>query len=106
MARILGVTTPEEAREAVRQLKQSGADFIKVYFSRTSSEVLHAVCDEAHKLNLRVVGHWPENMPLQSIADLGQDGVEHAIGLFVFETELRARRFEAGLRPAPGFYCE
>lgn len=108
----LAATTPEEAREAVRQMKRSGADFIKVYFSTTSREVLSAVCDEAHKLKLRVVGHWPENIPLQSVADIGQDGVEHAIGLFVYraddfarmENEFAVRRKIPAL--APDFFEE
>jgi hypothetical protein len=87
----LGVTTPKEAREAVRELKQSGADFVKVYFSNTTAEVLRAVCDEAHKLNLTVVGHWPANIPFQSITDVGQDGVEHSISLFVYRSDDFAR---------------
>lgn len=96
----LGVKTPAEAREAVRQMKQAGADFIKVYFSRIPPEVLAAVVDEAHKLNLRVTGHWPGNIPIQAVTDIGQDGIEHVNYLPVyrrpeyeqFANELAARR--------------
>lgn len=83
----LGVRTPAEAREAVRQMKQEGADFIKVYFSRIPPEVLSAVVDEAHKLNLRVVGHWPANLPIQDVVEIGQDGVEHAQSLLVYRRD-------------------
>lgn len=96
----LGVKTPVEAREAVRQNKAAGADFIKVYFHFTTPEVLSAVVDEAHRLNLRVVGHWPVNIPVQDVVDIGQDGIEHASYLLVyrraeyeqFEKELAARK--------------
>jgi hypothetical protein len=83
----LGVKTPAEAREAVRQMKQEGANFIKVYFARVSPEVLGAVVDEAHKANLRVVGHWPANLPIQSVVEIGQDGIEHAQSLLVYRRD-------------------
>jgi imidazolonepropionase-like amidohydrolase len=74
----LGVKTEPDAREAVRQVKQSGADFVKIYFSDVSPEVLHAVIDEAHKLHLRVTGHMPVNMSIQEFIETGVDGMEHA----------------------------
>jgi len=83
----LGVKTTEEAREAVRQMKQEGADFIKVYFARVTPPVLGAVIDEAHKLNLRVVGHWPTNIPVQDVVEIGQDGIEHAQSLLVYRRD-------------------
>lgn len=74
----LGVKTPAEAREAVRQMKQAGADFIKVYFRRTTSEILRAVVDEAHANKLKVTGHQPLNMSIQEFVDSGIDGIEHS----------------------------
>src|SRR6266404_2216502 len=74
----LGVKTTDEAREAVRQVKQSGADFVKVYFSNIPPEVLGAVINEAHKLNLRLTGHKPVNMSIQEFVESGMDGMEHA----------------------------
>jgi imidazolonepropionase-like amidohydrolase len=74
----LGVETPEAAREAVRQVKQSGADFVKVYFADVTPEILGALVDEAHKTGLKVVGHRAYNLPIQTVLDLGQDGIEHA----------------------------
>jgi imidazolonepropionase-like amidohydrolase len=83
----LGVKTEAEAREAVRQVKQSGADFVKIYFSEVSPEVLHAVIDEAHKLRLRVTGHMPTSMSIQEFVETGVDGMEHAQYLPAAERE-------------------
>ena len=77
----LGVKTPEAAREAVRQVKQSGADFVKVYFSDIPAEVLRAVVEEAHTNGLKVIGHLARNIPIQTALDIGQDGIEHAYSL-------------------------
>jgi imidazolonepropionase-like amidohydrolase len=83
----LGVKTPEAAREAVRQLKQSGADFVKVYFSDIPPEVLRAVVEEAHKNGLKVAGHLAGNIPLQTAIEVGQDGIEHAQYLIAAKRE-------------------
>jgi imidazolonepropionase-like amidohydrolase len=83
----LGVKTPEAAREAVRQLKQSGSDFVKVYFSDIPAEVLRAVVEEAHKDGLKVVGHMAYNLPIQTVVDIGQDGIEHAQYLIAAKRE-------------------
>ena len=94
----LGVTTPEGAREAVRLVKQSGADFVKVYFSIVSPEVLKAVVDEAHKDNLKVIGHKAYNLSIQALLDIGQDGIEHSQYLLVAkrdEYELYGREMAA-----------
>jgi imidazolonepropionase-like amidohydrolase len=77
----LGVKTPEAAREAVRQVKQSGADFVKVYFSDIPAEVLRAVVEEAHTNGLKVIGHLARNIPIQTALDIGQDSIEHAYSL-------------------------
>lgn len=79
-------------------MKQAGADFIKVCCSRFQYENLSAVVEEAHKLNLRVTGHWPDNLPIQAGADLGMDGFEHQLPVYrqpeyeQLQKELAARR--------------
>ncbi len=83
----LGVETPEAAREAVRQVKQSGADFVKVYFANVTPEVLGAVVAEAHKERLKVVGHRAYNLPIQTVVELGQDGIEHAYYMLAFQRD-------------------
>ena len=52
------VNTADEAREAVRQLKTGGADFIKVY-SSLPKELYFAVASEAKKEGIPFVGHVP-----------------------------------------------
>lgn len=74
----IAVTTTEEARNAVIQMKQAGADFIKVYFNKVEPPVFKAVMDEAHRSGLKVVGHLPPNLSLQTAFELGLDGIEHS----------------------------
>ncbi|MBC8102543.1 MAG: amidohydrolase family protein [Cytophagales bacterium] len=68
--------TPEQGRAAVRKLKASGVDQIKVY-SLLKPEVHRAICDEAKRLKLKVVGHVPDALTLQEAVADGQQGVEH-----------------------------
>ncbi len=62
----IAVTSPEAARSAVVQMKQLGADFIKVYFNQVEPPVFKAVMDEAHRAGLKVTGHLPPNLSLQT----------------------------------------
>ena len=62
-------------------MKRAGADFIKVYYSEVGAPVLSAVIDEAHKAGLKVVGHLPRNLSLQTLHELGMDEVEHGMYL-------------------------
>ena len=73
----IAVTTIDEARNAVTQMKQAGADFIKVYFNQVEPPVFGAVMDQAHREGLKVTGHLPPNLSLQTAFELGMDGMEH-----------------------------
>ncbi len=73
----IAVTSPDEARQAVLQMKQVGADFIKVYFNDVDPATFKAVMDEAHRHGLKVTGHLPPNLSLQTAFELGLDGMEH-----------------------------
>jgi imidazolonepropionase-like amidohydrolase len=74
----IGVKTEADAREAVRQMKHDGADFIKVYFGRIPVGILRAAVDEAHKNGLKVTGHKPTNLSIQEFLETGIDGMEHS----------------------------
>lgn len=95
----IAVTSPEEARSAVQQMKQLHADFIKVYFNHVEPATFKAVMDEAHRLGLKVSGHLPPNLSLQTAFELGLDGMEHST-LFTplqaaqdqYASEMEARR--------------
>jgi len=59
----LGMTraaaTPEDGRQAVRDAKAEGYEFIKVY-SKLTLETFTAIVDEARQQKMRVVGHIPQ----------------------------------------------
>ena len=73
----IAATSPDEARQAVQQMKQVGADFIKVYFNDVDPAAFKAVMDEAHRNGLKVTGHLPPTLSLQTAFELGLDGMEH-----------------------------
>jgi hypothetical protein len=55
------VTTPEEARNIVDRQKSAGYDFIKIH-NIMRPEVFDAICDEARKGRIAVVGHIPHGI--------------------------------------------
>jgi imidazolonepropionase-like amidohydrolase len=91
----IGVSTPDEARRAVRTLKDAGAGFIKVYWN-LSPEAYHAVADEAKKLGIPFAGHVPFAMSAADVSDAGQRSIEHLTGVpetcSTREAELRKAR--------------
>ncbi|GAB2750314.1 amidohydrolase family protein [Amycolatopsis magusensis] len=97
------VSTPEEARAAVRTMKEQGADFIKVY-SMLTRETFTAVAEESRRVGLRFAGHVPERMSVLDAADAGQHSMEHLFGFFTAtstrETELRQRLAATPIDPA------
>ncbi len=67
------VETPEEARKAMRDKKEQGYDLIKLN-EFISYDLVHAACDEAHKLGLPVTAHsWDV---IESVK-AGVDSIEH-----------------------------
>lgn len=66
----------ESARKAVRDLKASGAAFVKVY-ERLPREAYFAIADEAKKQGIRFAGHIPEAITPVEASDAGQHSVEH-----------------------------
>lgn len=73
--------TPEKARQAVRDLKTNGYDFIKIY-NEISLPVFRAIIDEADKQGLSVVGHIPRNFDALTSLGGGQDAIAHTEELF------------------------
>jgi imidazolonepropionase-like amidohydrolase len=88
-----------QGREAVRKLKQMGADFVKVY-NKLPREAYLAIVDEAKKQGLPLAGHLPESVSAAEASDLGQKSIEHLTGIELAcsdrEDELR-REAVAGL---------
>jgi imidazolonepropionase-like amidohydrolase len=75
----LGVSTPQEGREAVRQQAAAGVDMIKVY-SRLDRETFLAIVDEAMQVGLKAIGHVPESVYIEEAAAAGLSSSEHLFG--------------------------
>jgi imidazolonepropionase-like amidohydrolase len=70
------VTTPDEARTAVRECKGLGYDFIKLTTFITRP-VYDAVIETAREQGIRVVGHVDAEVGLQHALAVGQQHIEH-----------------------------
>jgi len=68
--------TPEEGRAIVRRYHELGFEMIKIYME-LAPDVMTAICDEAHKLDMRCTGHVPNSMDLHSAIDSGMDQIAH-----------------------------
>jgi imidazolonepropionase-like amidohydrolase len=92
------VHTADEAREAVRQLKAGGVDFIKVY-SSLPRELYFAVASEAKKEGIPFVGHVPYPVTAAEASDAGQRSLEHLtevdVGTSSEEAKIKAEEVEA-----------
>jgi len=75
------LTSPEQARKAVDDLKARGADFIKVQSFILRDEYF-AVVDEAKKQHLVLAGHVPDVIRASEASDAGQKSIEHLTGVF------------------------
>jgi Amidohydrolase family len=87
----------KQAREAVRYLKQNGADTIKVY-DTLSREAYFAVADEAKKQNITFVGHVPEAITSFEASDAGQKSFEHLGNILRSCSSLAPEAIEAQVR--------
>lgn len=72
----LTVRTPEEARQAVHNLKAKGVDFIKVH-NALPPEAFFALMDEARKEHLPVAVHLPQGVSSAEASDAGAASLEH-----------------------------
>lgn len=75
------VSNADEARQVVRTVKGSRAEFLKIY-SKVPATAYEALIDEARKLDVRVEGHVPDAVSWASVAKGGnQRSIEHLWGL-------------------------
>lgn len=77
------VTNAQEAREAVRDLKNRGVDFIKVHDS-TPREAYFAIAEYASNEGLSFAGHVPFTVTVEEAADSGIKSIEHLANNRVF----------------------
>jgi len=77
----IAVTTPEEGRRAVENLKHSGSDFIKLQ-SLIPRDAVFAIADEAKKQDIPFEGHVPDAVRAGEMSNAGMHSFEHLIGIF------------------------
>jgi imidazolonepropionase-like amidohydrolase len=80
--------TPAEIREKVRQLKQDGADVVKIFASASirdggkqtmTDEQLQAVCGEANALGMRTMVHAHSPESIRASVNAGCRQIEHGV---------------------------
>lgn len=76
----ISVADVSAGRRAVREIKEKGYDFVKVY-QFLPRETYLAIADEAKKLNIPFTGHVPFSVSAAEAADAGQKSIEHNFGL-------------------------
>ena len=77
----IAIATPEDGRKAVDNLKQGGADFIKLQ-SLIPREAVFAIADEAKKQDIAFEGHVPDSVRASEMSNAGMHSFEHLIGIF------------------------
>jgi imidazolonepropionase-like amidohydrolase len=77
----IAVSTPEDGRRAVDDLKRRGVDFIKLQ-SLIPRDAVFAIADEARKQDIPFVGHVPDAVRASEASNAGQKSFEHLIGIF------------------------
>jgi len=102
---VLVVNDETSARAAVRQVKEQGADFVKVY-SRLSPTAYRAILDEARQQGLTVHGHGPDQVSVKEVSNAGQRSIEHihAVALAVSSRESEVRRMLRAISVRTGDY--
>jgi imidazolonepropionase-like amidohydrolase len=92
------VSTPDEGRKAVKELKASGVDFIKVY-SSLPKDLYYAVADAAKSEGIPFLGHVPYALTAAEASDAGQRELEHLtevdVGTSTDEAKIKAEELEA-----------
>lgn len=74
------VGNEQEARDAVRKIKEAGFDFVKIY-NGIPRDAFYALVDEAAKRGLPFVGHVPHSVSALEASDAGQKCIEHLNGV-------------------------
>jgi imidazolonepropionase-like amidohydrolase len=77
----IAITTPDDAHQAVADLKRRGADFIKMQ-SLIPREAVFAIADEAKKQEIAFEGHVPDSVRASEMSEAGMKSFEHLIGIF------------------------
>ena len=102
----MSISSAEEARQAVLDLKSAGFDFAKIY-NNVSQPVFEAIIDEAQRQGIAVIGHIPRGFDALAALGSGQNAVVHTEEFFFtyFEgprsTEKMTRDYQPDYRKLP-----
>jgi hypothetical protein len=97
------IKTEDAGREAVIDLKQKGADYIKVYHT-LKSEIYKAILDECKKQNMIALGHIPDAVTVIDALKSGHKSLEHMYDIRVYtNTTSYIPNTEKGLEDWPIF---
>jgi len=77
----IAISTPEDGRRAVSDLKARGADFVKLQ-SLIPRDAVFAIADEAKKQHISFEGHVPDSVRASEMSEAGMKSFEHLIGIF------------------------
>ena len=91
----VAITTPEDARRAVDDLKQGGADFIKLQ-SLIPRDAVFAIAEEAKKQDIPFEGHVPDSVRASEMSNAGMHSFEHLIGIFEGSSPLEDEFLKGG----------
>ena len=91
----IAITTPDDGRRAVDDLKKRGADFIKLQ-SLIPRDAVFAIADEAKKQGITFVGHVPDAVRASEASNAGQKSFEHLIGIFEGSSPLEDEFIKGG----------
>jgi imidazolonepropionase-like amidohydrolase len=87
----------DQARAAVRKIKDGGFDFVKVY-ERLPREAYFAIAQESKTLGIPFAGHVPRALSAMEASNAGQRSIEHLSGVLygasALEDQLIARRVD------------
>jgi tetratricopeptide (TPR) repeat protein len=72
----ISVSNEVEARKVVRQMKEIGYDFIKIY-QLLPRDAYFAIADESKKLGIPFAGHLPSSIRAAEASNAGQRSIEH-----------------------------
>jgi imidazolonepropionase-like amidohydrolase len=86
-AAAIKVATPDEARSAVRMLKERGVDLIKTQ-TLIPRDAYFAMADEARKIGIPFEGHVPREITAMEAVNAHQRSFEHMIGVSDTNTTL------------------
>ena len=91
----IAISTPEDGRRAVDDLKQGGADFIKLQ-SLIPRDAVFAIADEAKKQDIAFEGHVPDSVRASEMSNAGMHSFEHLIGIFEGSSPLEDEFLKGG----------